>query len=277
MLAPNLAPNWVANGHCERVPERSEMVAVSLSWLEQERFGALLLVLHDEQFDERRKSVLRVRSRSWRSVYIEILKLVGHTVLGFLLLRHEMRLGDSSVGLVVVAVLELLVLLLCVIIDDDGYGLGPMRVRPPFLHAGNPILLASLGVEEVAADAAALCPLKSEVSVVDRATRLGERHPADARICAIDVAVLVLDIHQSPRLPFRAELSTAPHIRPAEAVLGTAPSGADIGQGGWRDLKHDSLVLDIVGSAAASSVADAMVKASAFMSALWLSDLSRAM
>lgn len=76
-------------------------------------------------------------------------------------------------------------------------GRRPMSIGAIPLNARHPVLFARLIVVVVTANSLSSRALQSTTAIVDRAAALRERDPTDSSGNAIDVAVLVLDVHHA--------------------------------------------------------------------------------
>src|SRR3982751_2461085 len=83
-------------------------------------------------------------------------------------------------------------------INSDADGLCPVLVRSAYLDSRNPVLLPRLFVAVVSTNASPLGALQRTPTVVHGETGLRKRDPPDASGDAVDVTVLVLDVHDAP-------------------------------------------------------------------------------
>jgi len=71
-----------------------------------------------------------------------------------------------------------------------------MHIGPARLDTGDPVFVAVFQVDKIASKAVGL--QKRSPIVAECLAGFREREPADAGMCAIDLAILVLDLHHAP-------------------------------------------------------------------------------
>jgi hypothetical protein len=100
----------------------------------------------------------------------------------------------------------------------------PVSILAALLHTGNPKLLAGVNITVIGAIATTDDSLESAISVVDRASSLRKRHPADRGGTIITEARLQLHIANLSSHPdIRLRITRDPHMTSVKTLVAGPP------------------------------------------------------